>query len=251
MLSAVILTKNEERHIIDCIESLSFCSEIIVVDDFSEDRTLDVVKNTFPNVKIFKRKLDFNFAQQRNFGLSKATNDWVLFIDVDERVPKPLAEEIIEVTKSPSENVAYKIRRVDVLWGKQLQYGETGNTYLIRLGKKDAGKWIGKVHEIWHVKGNVGELEKAIIHYPHPTVAEFLKEINFYTTLRAQELYDKKVKTKWWEIILYPKGKFLVNFFLKRGFMDGIPGLLLALIMSFHSFLVRAKLWLLWEKENS
>jgi len=87
------------------------------------------------------------------------------------------------------------------------------------------------------------------MHYPHKSVSEFLREVNFYTNLRSEELYSQGVRTYFWAIILYPKAKFLLNFFLKRGFLDGIEGLIFAVIMSFHSFLVRGKLWLLWQKK--
>src|SRR3989337_253209 len=105
-LSAVILTKNEEKNIERCLKSLTFCDEIIIVDDYSEDKTLEkcqmFVFGGRSNVKcqMFKRKLNGNFAEQRNFGLGKARGDWVLFIDSDEKVSKKLAEEIVEVTNN-------------------------------------------------------------------------------------------------------------------------------------------------------
>mgnify|MGYP001615031260 CR=1 FL=1 len=113
-----------------------------------------------------------------------------------------------------------------------------------RLAKKDAGKWKGAVHEKWEITGKVGTLKNPIIHYPHQTVAEFLQELNLYTSLRAEELYMKNTRAYWWSIVVYPMIKFTVNYFLKRGFLDGIHGLIFAIIMSFHSFLVRGKLWL-------
>lgn len=253
MLSAVVLTKNEERHIVDCLESLSFCDEIIVIDDYSDDRTIEIIKGSFKtkNIKIFKRKLNFDFATQRNFGLQKVSHEWALFIDVDERVSSFLQNEIMQAIKNPLNNhKAYAIRRIDVVWGKKLLYGETGNVRFIRLAKKDAGRWLGKVHEIWRIDGSVGQFDNPIMHYPHPTIAEFLQEINFYTSLRAQELFERGGKAYWWSIILYPKAKFFLNYILKMGFLDGLPGLIFALLMSFHSFLVRGKLWFLWQKEE-
>lgn len=251
MISAVLLTKNEEKNIVDCLESVSWVDEIVVVDDFSNDRTAEVIKTFSSKVKIFKNKLDGNFSAQRNFALSKTTKDWVLFLDADERVPRELREEInrslIEEKNNPK-NKGFYIPREDIMWGKILKHGETGSIRLLRLAKRNAGVWQGRVHEEWVIDGRVGELEEKIIHYPHQTINEFLEEINFYTTIRAKELYDRKTKVTLKDIILYPKAKFLVNYFLKLGFLDGIEGLIVSIFMSFHSYLVRAKLWSYYKK---
>lgn len=251
MISIVILTKNEEKNILDCLDSVSWADEIVVVDDFSVDRTVEVIKMFSSKVKLFKNHLDGDFSAQRNFALSKTTKDWVLFIDADERVSKELREEINSILieeKNRPQNIGFYISRKDIMWGKILKHGETGNIKLLRLAKRDAGIWQGRVHEEWVINGKVSELEEKIIHYPHQTVNEFLEEINFYTTIRAKELYDKKTEITLKDIILYPKAKFLLNFFLKLGFLDGLEGLIFAILMSFHSFLVRAKLWIYSQK---
>lgn len=252
MISVIVLTKNEEKNILDCLETISWADEIIVVDDNSEDRTVEIVENLkLKNLKIIKSELHGDFSAQRNFAISKAANEWVLFIDADERVAPELRREIndflIEEKNNPEFDGMY-IRRKDILWGKLLKYGETGNIKLLRLARKKSGKWQGKIHEKWTVKGNIDSFSNYILHFPHQTISEFLKEINFYTTIRAAELYDNGVKTSLPQIIFYPKAKFLVNYFLKLGFLDGLEGLVFAIIMSLHSFLVRGKLWLLWEK---
>ena len=171
-------------------------------------------------------------------------------MDADERVSSSLAFEISNAIIFSSEFNGFYIKRRDVMWKKELKYGESGNMHLLRLGKKGVGKWEGKVHEEWEVKGNIGKLKNPIMHFPHKTFQEFLKEINFYTTVRAEELYKKGAKANFLSILLYPLGKFLFNFLLKLGFIDGMPGLIVALAMSFHSFLVRGKLWLLWQKKE-
>jgi hypothetical protein len=114
---------------------------------------------------------------------------------------------------------------------------------------KGKGEWRGVVHETWRVDGRVGKLQNELDHYPHQTIAEFLAEINMYTTLRARELYGKKIQVKGFEILLYPKVKFIQNYFLKMGFRDGTAGFIVAVLMSFHSFLVRGKLWLMYHKK--
>lgn len=248
MISAVILTKNQEKNIRECIGTLGWCSEIIVIDDDSHDKTVHITEQM--GAKVYRHPLDHDFAQQRNFALEKAKEDWVLFIDADERVSPSLQFEIVNhINSTLSPNVGFFIPRRDILWGKELRYGEVGNTNLLRLAKKNAGLWHGKVHEEWKVKGSVGLLKNHILHYPHQSIHLFLDEINYYTTLRAQELFDKKKKTNTFFIIAYPVGKFLFNYVIRLGILDGIAGLIVALMMSFHSFLVRGKLWLLWQKQ--
>jgi glycosyltransferase involved in cell wall biosynthesis len=248
MLSIVILTKNEEKNILDCLESVSWADEIIIVDDYSVDLTEAVVRQFIRNkkIKFYKRRLEDDFSAQRNFALLKCKYDWVLFVDADERVTKGLREEInsilINSKNNPKEN-GYYITRKDVIWGKTLKHGEAGNIKLLRFGRKDSGQWTGTVHEVWNINGNIGELEGGLLHFPHQTISEFLREVNYYTTLRAKELFKAGVKTTVWQIIFYPKAKFILNYFVKLGFLDGIEGLMFAIIMSMHSFLVRAKLW--------
>lgn len=246
MITVIVLTKNEEKNIVDCLENLKFCDEIIVIDDFSQDRTIEIARKI--GAKVFVHSLNNDFSKQRNYGLSKATNEWVLFIDADERVNMQLASEILK-SVGMKQIQGFHMRRIDNLWGKKLLHGETGGSKFLRLGQKDAGKWIGKVHERWEVKGELRNLYSPIIHFPHQSVKDFLKEINFYTDLRAAELFTRGTGVKWYSVILYPKGKFIVNYFLKLGFLDGLEGLIFALIMSFHSFLVRGKLWQLNERK--
>ena len=252
MISVIILTKNEEKNILDCLETVSWADEIIILDDNSVDRTLEAAENLgLKNLKIIKRELQADFSAQRNYALSKAANEWVLFVDADERVSAELRREIndflIEEKNSPNFTGMY-LQRKDMLWGKLIKHGETGNIKLLRLAKKPFGKWQGKVHEEWMVDGNTDSFDNYLLHFPHPTVSDFLKEINFYTTIRADELYKKGIRTSLLRIIFYPKAKFFVNYFLKFGVLDGLEGLVFAILMSFHSFLVRGKLWLLWGK---
>ncbi len=253
-ISAVLIVKNEEKNIVDCLDSLQFADEIIVVDDYSSDRTPEIIdrlskENT--NLKVFKRKLNNDFSAQRSFGVEKTTNDWVLFVDADERVTIELATEVKENITPNAEYGGFLIPRIDFIWGRQLRHGEVGNIKLLRLFNKNKGGLKGKVHEVWETKNKVGVLSNPIKHYPHPTVGDFLQEINFYSDLRSRELFEKGEKSNLFSIIIYTKAKFLQDYFLKRGFLDGTTGFIHAMLMSFHSFLVRGKLWLLWQKNSA
>ena len=258
-ISAVVLTKNEVKNIERCLKSLLFCDEIIVVDDYSTDKTTETVHKVLESrgrvtrpvhniYKIYERKLNNDFAQQRNYGLSKVSNEWVLFVDADERISENLKFEIQNLKFDAD---AYYIRRRDYFWGKELVYGEVRQIRqigLIRLIRKGSGQWMGTVHEVFHTANKVGQINGFLNHYPHPTLKEFIKGINHYSNIRAEELFNRGVKINIFEIIFFPFGKFLYNYFLNLGFLDGPVGFTYAFMMSFHSFLVRAKLYQLTRK---
>ncbi len=248
MISAIILTRNEEKNIADCIGSVKWCDEVIVIDDNSEDRTVSIAGKE--KVEILKEDLDGNFSRQRNLGIDKAKGDWILFVDADERVTDSLRYEIQSVISDPLNYYnGFVLKRKDFIWNKQLRYGETAGISFLRLARKNSGRWEGRVHEKWKVKGKIGKLNNSLIHFPHQTLEQFLSEVNLYTDIRSKELYSKGVKTNLFLIIAYPKAKFFVNYIIRRGFLDGLSGLVFATVMSFHSFLVRAKLWMLWQKK--
>lgn len=247
-VSVVIIVKNEERNIEKCLKSVKWCDEIIVVDDKSSDKTLEIARRY--NAIIYSNSLNGDFSLQRNLGLSKAKNDWVLFLDADEVVSDGLAYEIPGSIRLKDQNLktfdGFYIRRVDFMWERKLMHGETGNAWRLRLARKTAGEWIGKVHEKWVVNGFAGKLLNPIYHFPHNGEFEnFLSEVNDYTDIKAKELSSKAIRISFWSIFLFPIAKFLMNYFIKRGFADGMPGLIIAVMMSLHSFLVRGKLWLL------
>ena len=182
--------------------------------------------------------LNNDFSTKRNYCLKIAKNDWSLFLDTDE-TPSPHLIKWL----NHFDNKQYKIKRIDTFLNKKLLFGETGNFYITRLVNRKYGKFTGKVHEKWQTKKTIYKLNTPILHNSHQSLDSFLQKINFYSDIRAQELFDKKVKTNLFQIIFYPKAKFIQNYFIKLGFLDGTPGIINALGMSFHSFLVRSKLW--------
>ena len=242
MLTAVIITKNEEKNIGRCLESLHFCNEILVLDNNSSDKTTTIAHKLGARVEHFSGLDDYSAI--RNRGLELAHNNWVLFVDADEVVSALLGKEIIRAIKRTDFN-GYLIHRLDHLWGRELRYGDVGQVYLLRLGIKSAGTWVSKVHETWKVEGLIGHLHDPLYHYSHQTLEAFLKSINHYSTIRAQELFDGGAHSGLLQIIFYPLGKFIYLWIFKLGILDSMAGLIHAGIMSFYSFLVRGKLYLL------
>jgi len=242
-LTVVVLTKNSQATIKKCLDSLDFCRQIIVIDDGSTDRTLEIVEAY--RLKVYRRELDF-FSNQRDFGMEKAKTDWVLFVDSDEVVSDQLRQSITMVIGREDEKQAYYIKRRDFWWGRELKHGEVNrlrNKGIIRLVKKKAGHWSGEVHEVFKTDFPVGKLAGFLDHYPHQDLAAFIRQINFYSTLRARELEKISRKTNILTIVCFPFFKFIYTYFLKLGFLDGAAGFAYSFMMSFHSFLVRVKLY--------
>jgi len=271
-ITAIILTKNEEKNIERAIKSVEFCDEILIVDDLSTDGTIERIRNSKFEVRKFEHDSNGNFSAQRNWAMGKAKNEWILFVDADEEVSKELQKNITNVIASDSEAIpneiaasfsdsedslpagrqarndinAFYIKRRDFWWGSELKYGETfeaRNGGIIRLIKKGSGEWKGTVHEKFVTDLPIGQLEGFLNHYPHQTLKEFIQDINVYSTNRARELQKQGKKGGILPILLYPPAKFILTYFIYLGFLDGAAGFAYAFLMSFHSFLVRAKLF--------
>jgi glycosyltransferase involved in cell wall biosynthesis len=245
MISSIVLAHNNRSSIERTLKSLCWCDEMIVVDDYSEDDTTTLA--TKCGAVVIKRHLNQDFAAQRNFGIEHAKGEWILFVDSDEVVSPALAKEI-EATIRSSECDGFFLKRQDVLFRKKLQFGETANVRLLRLAKKEVGKWERPVHEVWNITGKTDTLLHPLEHYPHPTMTEFIADINHYSTVNAKLMYEEGKRVSWFDIVCYPKGKFIQNYVIRQGFRDGMPGAILAFMMSFHSFLTRGKLYAMQQK---
>lgn len=252
-LSLLLLTHNESENIKKNLNWLRECpilNEIIVVDDDSTDNTIAIIKSLklpkTTKINIVKRSLNKDFSAQRQFGVGESSNDWILWLDPDE-IP---SSELIQFLNNfnPKTISAFQMHRVDYFGGITLKHGETSTNNPIRVFNRTYGQFVGKVHETWNPTSPITNTNLTIKHYSHPNLKSFLEKINFYSDIRAKELFDQKVPYSAFQIFFYPLGKFIVNYFFKLGFLDGTPGIIMAITMSFHSFLVRSKLWHLWQK---
>lgn len=256
MISSVVLTKNEEKNIRDCLSSVSWCDEVLVIDDFSEDKTIEIAQKL--GARVIRHHLNNDFSKQRNFALKEAKGDWVLFLDADERITPQLAKEIQQEIKS-SEYTGFYFRRIDYFINGWLKHGEVGGlgeklgflggVKILRLAKKNAGLWTRKVDETWQIKGKTKILKNPLLHYSHLSLKDFLTSINTRSSLNAEQFYKENPNFNdfdWLKPIL----KFLKNYFLLLGFLDKSRGFVFATLMSFHSFLVRGKLYLMFKKNS-
>ena len=213
-----------------------------------------------------------DFAKVRNDVLRRAKNEWVMFVDSDEKVTPALAGEIQKKGDSLKDINGFYLKRRDRFLGKWLRFGETASVRLLRLGRKDAGRWERPIHEMWMIGGRTEELKNPILHYSHQSVDGMVEKLDRYSEIEAEyrfyktnkltkEQTNKKTKKssnnkiiKIWllvEMAVFPAGKFMQNYFLRLGVLDGMEGFIHALMMSGHSFLVRAKILTRYKSTNT
>jgi len=247
-LSVIILTKNEEKNIRRCLDSLPKEIELIIVDSGSQDKTLEIVKNY--NAKIFSNKMDdLNFATQRNFIADKASNEWVLFLDADEELSPELKHNLEYLIDNNEGIIGYDIRRWNYVLGKRMMHCWSPD-YVLRLFNKRFARYEGHIHAYAVPKGKVMRIEEPILHYTFQSVEGYFERINKYSTIEAQRLFAQRAEFRWGILISRSWAMFTHVLTGKKGFLDGTRGLILAFMEGIQSFLTYAKLFELYEKEK-
>lgn len=228
LFSVIVITKNEAENLSSLIRNLNFADEIIIVDSYSSDSTLEIMKE-YTSVKFLQRKF-INYSDQRNFAIQMATNDWVLFVDADERLPKNLQYEILNTLKFKSEVIAYDIYRQFYFVGKPLKYGGFQSDKVTRFFNKNHAKYdITKyVHETLKIEGKSDVLKGKILHFSYKDYISFREKLTSYARLRAQELKDKNIKPNFFHFYIKPVYRFFHHYIVRRGFLDGKAGYIMA-----------------------
>ena len=244
-ISVSIITKNEESNIKRCLNSVKWVDEIIVVDSGSTDGTLEICKNY--HCKIIETEW-LGFGRTKQIGVNAATNDWVLSIDADEEVSDKLKDKILELVQSTQFH-AFNIKRVSYYLKKRIQYSGWQTDYPLRLFNKKYGNFNdASVHESVVIDGeNTSTIQALLYHYPYQSISSHISKINLYTQLGAQKLFDKGKGTTLIYAVLSGIVKFIKMYLIKKGFLDGKEGLILAILSGFSSTLKYFKLWSLWK----
>jgi glycosyltransferase involved in cell wall biosynthesis len=237
----VIITYNESRNIRRCLESVSWVDEIVIVDSHSTDDTLDIAA-TFTD-RIHQLKWS-GFGPAKEYAKDKATGDWILSVDADEVVPDELKEEIQRVTESRQSLEGYLLPRRSNFLGRWIRHGGWYPDLVLRLFRKEKGRFTERVvHEEARVSGSIGRLQSDLLHYTDPDFDHYLKKLNRYTSLDALQLFREGKEAGVLDIFFRPILTFVKMYFLKHGFLDALPGLILAVSSSFHVFSKYVKLW--------
>ena len=239
-LSVVVITLNEEEKLEKCLDPVKWADELIVVDSFSTDGTLDIARRY--TEMIFQNKWE-GFASQRTFGMEHATGDWILFLDADEYVTEPLNQRIQEILKTGSEFDGFKIHRVENFLGFPIRHGTLNPSYQPRFLRHNRGFWTGGAHAHFEVEGEMGLIHEDLYHDCHNSISDFITRIDSYTTVDARERQATGQRVGRLRILLSPLGMAWKCLIVKKGYKDGFPGLLFSLCMGIYSFMRLVKVW--------
>jgi hypothetical protein len=237
-LSAVVLARDEERDLERCLRSLAWVDEIVVVDDCSTDSTAAIAARFG---RVLSRRLD-RFDAQRNFALERISGAWALFVDADELVSESLAAEIRAELSMPRAE-AYAMLRRNWFLGRAMRFGGWQGDWQVRLGRVEAGRWCGAVHEQWQFNGQVRRLGAPLDHFGDRSYAERLVKSNRYSSLVAERRYGAGQPGSSRTLLTRPLWIALKRYLLKQGFRDGLPGLIWAGHTFASEFAVEVKLW--------
>lgn len=240
-ISAIVLVRNEEELISDCLESLSWVDEVVVIDNGCTDKTIEIAQAK--GAKIVK-SLKGSFSDRRNLGAKKAQGEWLLYVDVDERVTPLLKKEIEKAVKAGNYS-AYAIPRRNILLGHEMKWGGWWPDYVLRLIKKDALiAWEGELHEQPKIKGEIGKLTNPLTHFSHRSLSEMVAKTNKWSEIEARLLFESHhPKMTWWRFASVAFREFWFRGIKKMGFLDGTVGVIEIIYQMFSRMITYSKLW--------
>lgn len=240
-LSAIVITLNEAANIRECLASLAFADEILVVDSGSTDGTPDLAR--VAGARVMSRDWP-GYARQKDYAASQAAHDWILSIDADERVTPELAAEITRALEAPAGQVGFRMPRVTFHLGRWIRHTDWYPDYQLRLYDRRHAAWAQRrVHESVTARGPVGKLSNDLQHYAYRDLAHHYETMQRYTSLAAIQMADEGRSSGLFSLLLHPPAAFLRNYVLKAGFLDGVPGLIISAMNAHYVFLKFAKLW--------
>ena len=236
VLAGVVLTRDEALHIGDCLDSLAWADERVILDDFSSDATVDIAMGR--GARVVSHRLE-NFAAQRNAALDAVDADWVLFVDADERCTPALAEEVRRVIgyDDSRARAGWWIPRHNYMIGHRMRGGGWYPDHQLRLLRRDRARYDlnRPVHELVLLDGQAGYLKNPLIHYNYDTVAQFRQKMGRYTAYEAQILHQQGVRVRPWTYLTMPLREFWRRFVTLRGYRDHLYGLLFCGLMAWYT----------------
>lgn len=242
-ISATLITFNEEINIAGVCETLFWVDELIIVDSYSTDKTVEIARKYTD--KIFFRKFT-SFQEQHEFADARTSSDWLLWIDADERVTPELRQSIENLKVRAPETLpeGFRVARGNWYLGRWIKHSGWHPDYQMRFYQKDKSFWGGiPPHETARVNGKTEILEGEIIHYTKRSLSEHQKTIDNFTSQTAKYYFENGRKVSAFSLFSLPVGAFLRTFILKQGFRDGVPGLMISIMTAYGVFLKYAKTW--------
>ncbi len=246
-LSVILLTRNEQKHICDCLASVrGFADELLVLDSGSTDSTVEIAREQ--GARVEQRAFD-NYPTQRNAAIDLARGDWIFFIDADERATPELGKEIQSETRNPKSEIGYWVPRRNIIFGKEIRHTGWSPDYQPRVLKKGFGRFdpTRHVHELLIWDGAAGYLSEPLIHYNYDSLAQFRAKQIAYTRYEARVWFEEGRRARGRGFIGQPLREFARRFIALEGWRDGAHGLLLSALMAYYA-LVRQRM--LWEMQS-
>ena len=248
-ITVAIITKDEERNIRDCLESVKWADEIVVVDNGSTDRTLSICQEY--GARIFQEEWK-GYSGQKNSAIEKAGNEWVLNLDADERVSPELRQEMQKSLGENRDVDAFWIPRKNFFLGRWIRYCGWYPDLNLRLFRKSQGRFGERaVHERVEVQGKTATLTHPLIHKTYQSLSDFFVRMDRYSTLAAQEMQQEGREFRLLDVVFRPPFTFLQMYLLRAGFLEGYLGFVLSVLYSYYTFAKYIKLKELPKSEKS
>jgi glycosyltransferase involved in cell wall biosynthesis len=240
-VSVIVIAKNEEKKIEDCLKSVAWADEVVVIDNGSTDKTAEIAKANNAKVTTFKGG---TYATRKNKGAKEASGDWLFYVDADERATPEIEKEVRKKILSDKHSV-YAVPRRNIILGREMKHGGWWPDYVKHLVRKELlTEWKGDLHEEPVYEGDLGYLENPLIHIKHDNLSEMVEKSNEWSEVEAKLLFESRhPKMAWWRFIRIMITELWYRLIRMRGFMDGAEGVIYAFYQSWYRFLVYAKLW--------
>jgi glycosyltransferase involved in cell wall biosynthesis len=246
-LAVLILTYNEEAHILECANSAKFADEIVVIDSGSTDKTVELAESI--GCRVVYRSMAEGFAAQRNFALTQTAADWVMFLDADERITPELAVEVRQAVKDDKPQ-AYEILRHNYVFRQLLRHGGFRPDWSLRLYPRTAISWEGRVHESAKVTCPVKRLKNIMKHYTYDEWSRYFAKVNNYTSGMAEKLFEKGKPAGLINILFRPLWGFIKVYIIQCGWLDGKLGLIFSILHAYYTFVKYIKLDYLYSQSK-
>jgi glycosyltransferase involved in cell wall biosynthesis len=240
-VSVYVLTYNNRRTIEQCLKSLSWAEELVVVDSFSTDGTYEICQRYTD--KTYQRKWT-GHRDQYQYAVNQTTRDWIMFVDADEEIPTELAEEIRKVLDKGTKDIdGFLVYRRTYYLGRWIRFGGWYPDCEVRLYRRDKGRWEGGLHAKVVVDERVGSLKNQYLHYTYRDISDQIQTIDKYSQIAAEDMFMSGEKFSFFKLLFHPPFRFIKEYLFKSGFRDGLPGFIIIVSTMFYVFIKYAKLW--------
>ena len=240
-LSAIVTTLNEEAVIGECLASLAFADELLVVDSFSTDATVEIARSC--GARVLQHEY-LSPAAQKNWAVPQAAHEWVLAVDADEVITPGLAAEISRAIADRGERDGYQVRRRNFFLGHEIRYSGWQNDWVLRLFRRDRGRYLERqVHERLVVEGPVGRLKGRVIHNSYRSLDDYWRKLRRYAEWNATEALRGGARVSPARLFLHPPLRFLKAYLLQGGLLDGVPGLVVCLLTAVYAAAKDVQIW--------